>query len=312
MTEKKLTYYEKNKEKVLKQQQEKRNAKYEGKIEGVDYIACKECGFHSSELATHITIKHGMTIDEYKLKHNVDSVKSQSSRDRVKGNKNPAYQHGGTLSPYSKKFIYADTTDREEVFAKVKKTKIDNNSDQTKLKYWIEKCDGDIALAEELYKDRQTTFNLVKCIERHGEVEGQRVWLARQEKWHKSYKKSTFSKISQVLFWNISAQLKDLSTIFFAQLGEDKKPDYSGVNNEVRLTLDKVILPDFIDIESKKIIEFDGTYWHGEVGRGNKERESTRDEILRSNGYKVLHIKEYDFKNDKQGTIDKCLNFLRQ
>ena len=37
----------------------------------------------------------------------------------------------------------------------------------------------------------------------------------------------------------------------------------SGNNNELRLRLnEKLILPDFIDTNLNKIIEFDGTYWH--------------------------------------------------
>jgi hypothetical protein len=42
MNTKKQSYYEKNKEKILKQQQDKRNAKYEGLVEGYDYICFKE------------------------------------------------------------------------------------------------------------------------------------------------------------------------------------------------------------------------------------------------------------------------------
>lgn len=46
------------------------------------------------------------------------------------------------------------------------------------------------------------------------------------------------------------------------------------------------------------------------VGRGNKEREDIRDSILENNNYSILHITESDYKNDKQGTIDKCIIFL--
>jgi very-short-patch-repair endonuclease len=73
-----------------------------------------------------------------------------------------------------------------------------------------------------------------------------------------------------------------------------------------------MILPDFIDIEKKKIIEFDGTYWHGKIGHGNKEREEQRDQILINFGYTVLHMNESEYKNNKQSVIEKCINFLTQ
>ena len=158
----------------------------------------------------------------------------------------------------------------------------------------------------------QATFSLDICIEKHGFELGRQVWLDRQERWHKNYKKSNFSKISQRLFWEIFDRLEYVDNIFFAELGVDKTPDKSGKNNEYRLKLDRILLPDFIDISTNKIIEFDGTYWHGDVGRGNKMLEQTRDDILTSYGYEVLHINENDYNINKELVIDKCLNFLNK
>ena len=43
--------------------------------------------------------------------------------------------------------------------------------------------------------DAQMTFSLDICIKKHGSELGRQVWLDRQERWHKNYKKSNFSKI---------------------------------------------------------------------------------------------------------------------
>lgn len=251
-----------------------------------------------------------MTIEEYKEKHNVDSIKSQKAIDRVKGKNNPAFQHGGKYSPFSDKFIYADTTDKTELVEKVKQSKIENNSDTTKIEYWLKKTNGNVEEAEKLLSERQVTFSLEKCVIKYGYEKGRKVWLKRQEKWHSNYKKSNFSKISQELFWEICKELNSLEHIYFAELNENKEKDSSGINNELKLTLEKVILPDFIDLNQKKIIEFDGTYWHGKVGHGNKSREEERDNILLNNGYTIVHINENEFKNDKKGIIQKCIEFL--
>lgn len=179
----KQSYYEKNKERILKTQQEKRDKKYEGLLEGYDYISCKECGFRSSELATHIINKHNMSVDEYKNKHNVSYIKSQKSIDRVKGKNNPAYQHGGKFSPFSDKFIYADKIDKSDLIEKVKQKKIDNNTDTTRIEYWLKQTNNDLEKAKELLSKRQSTFSLEKCIEKYGEERGLERWVARQEKW---------------------------------------------------------------------------------------------------------------------------------
>lgn len=179
------------------------------------------------------------------------------------------------------------------------------------VEYWINLGFSEQEAIEQISKE-QTTFSLSICIEKYGEDEGKKRWLERQEKWHKSFKKSNFSKISQELFWEISKSLENLDFIYFAELGKDKTPDYSGTNNEYRLKLDKVLLPDFIDIKNNKIIEFDGIYWHGNIGRGNKTRGEEKVEIYTKNGYSVLSVCEKEFRTNKKFVIEQCLNFLKK
>tara|TARA_B110000503_G_scaffold95189_1_gene143344 strand:+ start:548 stop:1615 length:1068 start_codon:yes stop_codon:yes gene_type:complete len=179
------------------------------------------------------------------------------------------------------------------------------------IEYWTNKGYSEKDAIEKV-SQHQTTFSLKICIEKYGEEIGRQRWLDRQNKWHKSYKKSNFSKISQQLFWDICSKLDFLDFIYFAELGIDKNPDYSGINNEYRLKLNRVFLPDFIDIENKKIIEFDGIYWHGKVGRGNKKRDDEKIKSYIMSGYSVLSICEKEYKNDKNGVIEKCLNFLKK
>jgi hypothetical protein len=189
--------------------------------------------------------------------------------------------------------------------------KIQRVSSKRCIEYWIVRGFNEVEAREKISQE-QSTFTLKKCIEKYGEKDGKKKWLDRQEKWHKSYRKSNFSKISQLLFWEISSHLNSLDSIFFAELDENKKPDKSGKNNELRLKLDKLLLPDFIDTNSKKIIEFDGTYWHGLVGRGNKNRDEERDEIYKKYGYLIHRVNENDYKFKKEKVIEECLNFLKQ
>jgi very-short-patch-repair endonuclease len=177
------------------------------------------------------------------------------------------------------------------------------------IEYWIFKGYTEDEAKREIAK-RQATFTLEKCIEKYGEEAGRQRWLERQSKWHKSYKKSNFSKISQELFWKICEALDDLNYIYFAELDEDKNEDLSGINHEMRLKLDKIVLPDFLDTLQNKVIEFDGTYWHGEVGRGNKIRNEEKDELYKKFGYSVYRVNEKDYRTNPELVVEQCLNFL--
>lgn len=293
---------------------EKNNKKYEGLEEGFDFVVCKECGLKGKKIQFHIQMAHNISVADYKLKHNVDKIISQKllleQSERVKGDKNPAYQHGGRLSPFSDKFI--GKTTKEEAAAKSKKTKTENpQNENTKLEYYTSRGYTEEE-AIQIRSERQSTFSLEKCIEKYGEEEGHKKWLARQEKWHKSYKKSNFSKISQKLFWEVYEKLENKENIYFAELSFEKQKDSSGKNNEYTLVLERVIKPDFIDVITKKIIEFDGVYWHGEKGRGNKMRNEERDEMITKSGYQVFHVDENDYRKNKNEVVEKCLNFLKQ
>lgn len=99
--------------------------------------------------------------------------------DNIFRTKNPAKNHGGTLSPFSKKFVkygqLADT-DKEkkivEIQNKCKKTREEHPEKQnSRLEYFI-RLYGDTDLAREKYRERQATRSLHNYIRIYGEVEG--------------------------------------------------------------------------------------------------------------------------------------------
>lgn len=177
------------------------------------------------------------------------------------------------------------------------------------VEYWtLRGCSADDARRK--VANHQSTFSLDICVKKYGTEEGTRRWKSRQEKWHTSYKKQNYSNVSQELFWKIAEQLPSLDDVHFAQLDMTKKLDTGGRNHELRLVLDRVVLPDFIDVRQKKIIEFDGTYWHGVVGRGNKQRDAERDDMYKKYGYTIMRVDEREFNLNPDGVVIKCLNFL--
>lgn len=278
-----------------------------------DWIECPLCGYRAGDLGPHIIKHHNMTTNEFRRITGFAVIKSKNQCERILGNKNPAYQHGGKYSPFSNNFIYAETTDSEKIKKKAAKSRENNEGNSTTIEYWLKKTDGNLEEAKKLLSERQSTFSLEKCIKKYGEENGLERWVKRQEKWHKNFKKSNYSKISQKLFWLICENLDNIEEIYFAELDINKNKCDNGVNNELKITLkEKVILPDFVDLKTKRIIEFDGVYWHGILGHGNKTRDELRDEILIKNGYSVLRINENDFRKNEKETVELCLNYLTQ
>lgn len=228
-------------------------------------------------------------------------------------NKNPFTGHAGNFSPFSKNFCgYKGKSNEEIEHLRIKAAKHDTKGRNTnQIEYWIKK-----GFSEEEAKikvsERQKTFTLKKCIEKYGKEQGTKRWQERQKKWLKNYKKQNFSNISQELFWSIYDKIKDHNLdIRFATINENKRKDTSGKNNEYLLKTKKsYIKPDFVILDNKKIIEFDGDYWHGNA-RGNKHRDNERDETLSEMGYQILHVLERDFKSDPQKIINNCIEFLQ-
>jgi hypothetical protein len=180
------------------------------------------------------------------------------------------------------------------------------------IEYWVEKG-FNYQQAKLKVTERQTTFSLDICVQKYGEEDGLKRFNERQIKWLTNYKRTNFSKISQTLFWGIleSEPMIKNNNIFFATFNNGFKDD-SGKNNEYRLSLlNGVILPDFIDLTKRKIIEFDGTYYHRSTPE-NSLREEKRDKMILESGYQVLHVSEYDYKNNKQEIINKCVDFLNK
>ena len=252
----------------------------------------------------------------------LDSYKA-NLRNRMTGDLNPMHRsktsdlERKSISPFSSEFYLKRNSDltREEaeVMARSKMTEKKivswNKQDYWKSKGYTEEE------AKEIVSKKQSTFSLEKCIEKYGEEEGRKKWIERQNKWANNYKKLNYSKKSQDLFKSIYPEVSNkYKEIYFATLDENKIIKDIGKNNEYRLILnDKVIFPDFFVKDAKKIIEFDGIYWHDHKRRNkpeNQKRENERDISVLESGYSILRVNELEWDKDPDSTIRKCLDFI--
>jgi hypothetical protein len=310
---------------------------------------CKICGIKGSDLTSHITRRHGISVDEYRNRYNVERIHSlgylKKSSMRITGDKNPVHKlkDKQEISPFSYKFYlkrgFSESVSREMALAKSRKMNNDlsPNQDTSKIEYWIKKCGGDIVCATEMYIDRQTTFSKKICVEKYGEEEGVKIWQARQDRWMSTMNSKTdgekaeinkkklksiigcaarsYSKISQELFkriyYAIEHKYKD---VYFATLKDNGDIIDDGINNEYKqLTELSYKLLDFYIPSINKCIEFDGEYFHSDEFRGGtiaRDAKREKDILEAAPEMKILHITEREFKENRKETIDKCLRFI--
>lgn len=172
-------------------------------------------------------------------------------------------------------------------------------------------------------KKLKGTFTLNWFIQKYGESIGNIKYQERCNKisannGFKKYNltnKNNYSKTSQKLFWTLynDLNLKNRK-IYFGELNHEYG---CGTNTNF----------DFVDVDNKKIIEFNGDIWHGnpKLFKENdtpnpynktltvKEiwnSDNHKIEKAKAKGYDVLIIWHSDYKQHKQEVIEKCKNFL--
>jgi len=274
-----------------------------------EWVECKVCGMRLKELGVHLINVHNINTKEYRKEGNY--TKCKIARERIKGEKNPGFNHNGRMSAWSKNFKNGYDEGKHIQAKENHKKYMSENKDKSmfRIDYWIKQAEGDTEEAQKLYKKSQTR-SLEWFINKFGLIEGPIRHQSKTEKWMKSFKKCNFSKISQILFDEIYNNLNDKDEIYYATLDREDMKKY--FNKEyIFKTNSSYIRPDFICLSRKKIIEFDGTYWHS-PRKANILRDQFRDDKILEKGFQVLHILEYDFEKDKEGIIQKCLNFLNK
>lgn len=200
----------------------------------------------------------------------------------------------------------------------------------TKVEYYLKR-----GFSEEEAKSKiseiQKRFSLKSCIEKHGKVEGMKIWQDRQTKWidtlnnkteeekieikRKKVTGSSFSPISQKLFWDIY------------NLFESKKIKFAELGGEFHLLNENKdwFAYDYVDMERKKCIEFNGDFWHcnptqyqsdyhhrikNTSAKDIWDKDSKKSELIKNKGYKILIIWESEYRKSPQQTLDKCIKFI--
>jgi hypothetical protein len=171
--------------------------------------------------------------------------------------------------------------------------------------------------AKEKVRERQTTNSVEAIMKRKNCSKEEAIEIRKDitKKWAESFPKLNYSMVSQRLFWSIYEKIKEtFPDIYFATFDQQtKQKDDSGTNHEYQLkTKTSIRYPDFFIPEINKIIEFDGIYWHGEVGRGNKASDEKREEEICEvlNDCKIFRVREDEYNKNPEKILNNCLEFL--
>ncbi len=208
----------------------------------------------------------------------------------------------------------------------------------TQVEYWIKKGYSEKE-AKLKVSERQRTFTLEKCIEKHGLEDGTKRWFKRQEKWQNTLKSKSSEEIERINKLRVAALGIDnnskIANELFDKLSskmtvkECKKVYYSSKNKEYHKYDEKYkrhYLYDFVDSKRKKVIEFNGDFWHCNPMQYNEdyrhpvkdlkaneiwEYDKRKREYMEFMGYDVLIVWELEYRKNSQQIVEKCLDFLR-
>lgn len=189
-----------------------------------------------------------------------------------------------------------------------------NHGYNTTIEYYLNKG-MTIEEAKEALCNRQATFSLYKCIKKYGEERGLEIFNNRQKIWNKKLQKAFKSgKFTQ------SPIANELFDTLINRLNLNQYVEEKYIFND---TLHKGYLFDFC--YKNKLIEFNGDYWHANpkfyepksfIKAKNKraeliwEYDKIKIKTANDQGYKTLIIWEYDYRNNKEATLQKCIDFL--
>jgi len=218
----------------------------------------------------------------------------------------------------------------EEAIKNISKIQRKNSSKVTTLvkrqssirckEHWI-KLGYNEEESQKIISRYQTTFSKEICINKYGKEKGLEIFKKRQEKWqltlHKTHKLHCgYSKISQDLFNELVKHTNN--EIYYGSLNRE----YTIYNKENK----HVYSFDFTDLTNRKIIEFQGDIYHANPNLFSEddkpspwsnltskelwEKDKYKQQIAINNNFDIIQIWESDFRNNKEETIKKCINFL--
>jgi very-short-patch-repair endonuclease len=174
--------------------------------------------------------------------------------------------------------------------------------------YWMKRGMTELEAIKKV-SEVQVTNGLSVYVKKYGELIGTKKYNSRIDQWMKKM---------LLLTLGVSA----VSTELFEAVDPIAVGAYGDHETTVRGKT-KVYRVDYIDKKQKKIIEFDGTYWHADPAKyqptdriRNKlvadiwQADIKKTKDLELAGYQVLRISESSYADNRMQVITQCKDFL--
>ena len=328
-------------------------------VEGIDYVIDRWNGLPTPRMfGKWMKYMHpDKTIDDYKKEFPDASIYCQKDYEHLtanggrhmktekykkmfsemfKGEKNPRHhskvseQEIRENSPYCEEFYIKrgiDPNERLKVIEKSNETRVP----ATTLQYFLNKGLSQEDAQKEFEKScKEHAFTLEKCIQKHGEIEGPKIFKDRQRRWaetmDKLYKEGKYVKTPKNLLNSFTSKIEqDFVKKLCESVNVDTNDVFCALSEKGQFFIrdhDVVYSYDFCN--NKHIIEFNGDYWHANpkkyhhddyIGNGkfagdiwNKDLNKIKTAI--DKGFKIITVWESDYREDPDGVIEKCKSFL--
>lgn len=280
--------------------------------------------------------RFGLSQEEAEAKVK-DAYERRGKSTSIKKSKNPE-SHFNTIEYWQSKGFSAEEaavkkSEHIQKMQSVFQEAIRNNPKQyagrtsLELEYWTNRGYSNEEAAF-MRKERQRTFTLDKCIAKYGEEIGFDVWRTRNIKWSSKmetmYKNGEYTRFCKHNYSNSELNfVKDLLTqytpnnTFYCALPGNKQFFRHFKDEGVTLAYDFVC--------NKKIIEFNGDYWHCNpltykpdyfhkfmkcTAQEKWEADKKKIRLAESHGYSVLTIWESDYRQYPETIIKQCIKHL--
>lgn len=286
------------------------------------YCECGICGYRSPDLKIHILKIHEITNDTYREitgQTDLTSVNRKAKdSERIKGSKNPGFQHDGKLSPYSKNFVKGYDEDKHSSYIQATKERHKNHPELNPFLREYYDSDQEYSIAQ--------TRDLSWFINKYGKEEGVKRHTSKIEKWISTLESKSEEekeeinkrKASGLGYKSSRAELEILELI--KNLGID---DCEG---QFRIQFGRYQKAYDVRL-GNKLIEYNGSFQHADprfydenfynpvsksTAKQIQERDKEKKELAESLGYEVYTIQESDYHSNKEKVLQECINFLTQ
>jgi len=180
------------------------------------------------------------------------------------------------------------------------------------LKYFVDKFGTKEGEEKYLELNKLKALTLENFIDKYGDDDGIKRYL---DLFNKKNKIKFYSKVSQELFDSLLKNI-NFDKIYYAEYNKEY-----GIKSKKRY-----YFYDFVVLDNKKIIEFNGDIWHANPNlydNNNKpfcyenidlneiwDFEKKKLRIAKNRGFEILVIWENEYRDSKDEVINKCLKFL--